>query len=44
MHLSNLKIPEKIKNKKSTLIKTGILSAIAACWSVILFGTFINFN
>tara|TARA_B100001093_G_scaffold179660_1_gene172268 strand:+ start:742 stop:876 length:135 start_codon:yes stop_codon:yes gene_type:complete len=44
MHLSNLKIPEKIKNKKSTFIKTGILSAIAACWSVILIGTYINFN
>ena len=38
------KIPQKIKDKKTTVIKTGIFSAIATCWGVILFGTFINFN
>ena len=44
MHLSNLKILNKITNKKSTFIKTGIFSVIAACWSVIIVGTFITFN
>ncbi|MDC1112400.1 hypothetical protein OAS43_01190 [Candidatus Pelagibacter sp.] len=43
MHLSNIKIPKKITENKTTFIKTGILSAIAACWGVILFGTFITF-
>ena len=38
------KIVKTIKEKKATLIKTGIFSAIAACWGVILFGTFITFN
>jgi len=44
MHLSNIKILQKIINKKTTLIKTGIFSAIAACWGVILLGTFITFK
>ena len=44
MQLPNIKIPQKIINKKTTFIKTGILSAIAACWSVILVGTFITFK
>jgi len=44
MHLQNIKIPQKITNKKTTFIKTGIFSAIAACWSVILLGTFITFK
>jgi len=44
MHLSNLKIPQKILNKKTTFIKTGIFSAIVACWSVILVGTFLTFK
>ena len=45
MHLSNLKIFfNKINGKKSTFIKTGIFSAIAACWGVILVGTFITFK
>jgi len=44
MQISNIKIPKKIINKKTTLIKTGIFSAIAACWSVILVGTFITFK
>jgi len=44
MHLSNIKILQKITNKKTTFIKTGIFSVIAACWSVILLGTFINFK
>jgi len=44
MHLSNIKIPQKILNKKTTFIKTGIFSAIVACWAVILLGTFINFK
>ncbi len=44
MHLPNIKIPQKITNKKTTFIKTGIFSAIAACWSVILLGTFVTFK
>ena len=44
MHLSNIKILNKITNKKTTFIKTGIFSAIAACWGVILVGTFITFK
>jgi hypothetical protein len=44
MHLSNIKIFNKINNKKTTFIKTGIISAIAACWGVILLGTFITFK
>tara|TARA_Y100001970_G_C13911516_1_gene688768 strand:- start:128 stop:262 length:135 start_codon:yes stop_codon:yes gene_type:complete len=44
MHLSNIKILEKILNKKTILYKTGILSAIIACWGVILVGTFLTLN
>jgi hypothetical protein len=44
MHISNIKILQKITNKKTTFIKTGIFSAIAACWSVILIGTFVTFK
>ena len=44
MHLSNLKIFKIVANKKSTFIKTGIFSAIATCWGVILVGTFVTFK
>jgi len=44
MHFLKIKIPQKISNKKTTFIKTGIFSAIATCWSVILVGTFITFK
>ena len=44
MRFSNIKILQKILNKKTTFIKTGIFSAIAACWGVILIGTFITFK
>tara|TARA_B000000532_G_scaffold175622_1_gene142419 strand:- start:287 stop:421 length:135 start_codon:yes stop_codon:yes gene_type:complete len=44
MYLSNTKILQKILNKKAIFIKTGIFSAIAACWGVILLGTFITFK
>ena len=44
MNLSNIKILNKIMNKKTTFIKTGIFSAIVACWGVILIGTFITFK
>ena len=44
MRLSNLKILHKILNYKTTLLKTGIFSAIVACWGVILFGTFLTFK
>jgi hypothetical protein len=44
MHLSNIKIFQKINSKKTTFIKTGIFSAIAACWGVIIVGTFITFK
>ena len=35
---------QKILNYKTALIKTGIFSAILACWGVILFGTFLTFK
>tara|TARA_B100000963_G_C22548744_1_gene635722 strand:+ start:203 stop:340 length:138 start_codon:yes stop_codon:yes gene_type:complete len=45
MHLSDIKkVPQKIINNKATFIKTGILSAIIACWGVILVGTFLTFK
>jgi|TARA_B100000073_G_scaffold253272_1_gene213331 hypothetical protein len=44
MHLSNLKILHKILNYKTALLKTGIFSALLACWSVILIGTFLTFK
>tara|TARA_B100000902_G_C26976875_1_gene748274 strand:- start:164 stop:298 length:135 start_codon:yes stop_codon:yes gene_type:complete len=44
MHLSKIKIINKLSNKKTTFIKTGIFSAILACWGVILVGTFITFK
>ena len=44
MHFSKIKIPQNIKDKKTALIKTGIFSAIAVCWGVILVGTFITFK
>tara|TARA_B100000700_G_scaffold125915_1_gene140952 strand:- start:407 stop:541 length:135 start_codon:yes stop_codon:yes gene_type:complete len=44
MHLLNIKIPQKLVEKKTTFIKTGIFSAIAACWGVILVGTFLTFK
>ena len=42
--LSKYKNSPKNHRKKSTFIKTGIFSAIVACWGVILFGTFITFK
>ena len=44
MRLSDIKIPNKITNKKTIFIKTGIFSAIAACWGVILVGTLSTFK
>tara|TARA_Y100000591_G_scaffold235795_1_gene206517 strand:- start:467 stop:601 length:135 start_codon:yes stop_codon:yes gene_type:complete len=44
MRFSNIKIPFKITNKKTIFIKTGIFSAIATCWGVILVGTLITFK
>jgi len=44
MRLPNIKIPQKLTEKKTTFIKTGIFSAIAACWGVILVGTFLTFK
>ena len=44
MHLSNIKIINKIKDLKVVIIKTGIFMSLAAYWGVILVGTFITFN
>ena len=44
MHLSNIKIINKIKDLKAVLIKTSIFMSLAAYWGVILVGTFITFN
>jgi len=42
MHFSKIKIPQKLISYKTTIYKTGIFSAIAVCWSVILVGTFLT--
>ena len=44
MHLSNIKIINKITEAKAAIIKTGIFMSLAAYWGVILVGTFITFN
>tara|TARA_B100000965_G_scaffold15661_1_gene11811 strand:- start:299 stop:436 length:138 start_codon:yes stop_codon:yes gene_type:complete len=45
MRLSNIKkVPQKIYDHKTTFIKTGIFSAILACWGVIIVGTFLTFK
>ena len=44
MHLSNIKIINKITEDKSTIIKTGIFMSLATYWGVILVGTLITFN
>tara|TARA_B100000941_G_C28229193_1_gene410660 strand:- start:9 stop:143 length:135 start_codon:yes stop_codon:yes gene_type:complete len=44
MHFPNIKIFQKLNNNKTKFIKTGIFSAIGACWGVILVGTFVTFN
>tara|TARA_B100000902_G_C26539362_1_gene541752 strand:+ start:20 stop:154 length:135 start_codon:yes stop_codon:yes gene_type:complete len=44
MNIPKFKISPKITNKKTAIIKTGILSAIATCWGIILVGTIINFQ
>ena len=44
MYFPNIKISQKLKDNKTKFIKTGIFSAIAACWGVILVGTFITFK
>ena len=41
MHLSNIKIPQKILDKKTTVIKTGIFSAID---SINLWQSLLGFN
>jgi len=44
MRFQNIKISQKLKENKLKFIKTGIFSAIGACWGVILVGTFVTFN
>jgi len=44
MNFPNIKISQKLKDNKTKFIKTGIFSAIGACWGVILVGTFVTFN
>jgi len=44
MNFHNIKISQKFKDNKTKLIKTGIFSAIGACWGVIIVGTFVTFN
>ena len=44
MHLSNIKIINKIIEAKVAIIKTGIFKSLAAYWGDILVGTFITFN
>ena len=42
--INKIKIFHKILSKKTIFVKTGIFSAIVACWSVILVGTFLTFK
>ena len=44
MHLSELKIFNKLPRLKSSYIKVGILMSLLAYWGVILVGTFVTFN
>ena len=44
MHLSKIKIINKITEVKAVLIKTGIFVSLAVYWGIILVGTFITFN
>ena len=44
VHLSKIKIINKIIELKAVLIKTGIFMTLAAYWGVILVGTFITFS
>ena len=44
MHFPTINISQKLKDNKSKFIKTGIFSAIGACWGVILVGTLVTFN
>ena len=44
MHLTYMKIINKITEAKAGIIKTSIFMTLAAYWGVILVGTFITFN
>tara|TARA_B100000795_G_C22443363_1_gene302806 strand:+ start:285 stop:419 length:135 start_codon:yes stop_codon:yes gene_type:complete len=44
MPFSNIKIPQKLLNLKTNLIKTSIFLSLAAYWGIILVGTFITFQ
>ena len=44
MHLSEIKIFNKLPRLKTSYIKAGILVSLLAYWSVILVGTFVTFN
>ena len=44
MHLSEIKIFNKLPRLKSSYIKVGILMSLLAYWGVILVGTFVTFN
>ena len=44
MNFQFLKISNKIKLLKLSLVKLGIVVSLSAYWSVILVGTFLAFN
>ncbi|MDC3126350.1 hypothetical protein OA436_01055 [Candidatus Pelagibacter sp.] len=44
MHLSEIKIFNKLSRLKPSYVKVGILMSLLAYWSVILVGTFVTFN
>ena len=44
MHISELKIFNKLPKFKTSYIKAGILVSLLAYWSIILVGTFVTFN
>ena len=44
MHISELKIFNKLPKFKTSYIKAGILVSLLAYWSIIIVGTFVTFN
>jgi hypothetical protein len=44
MHLSEIKLFNKLPRFKTSFTKAGILVSLLAYWGVILVGTFVTFN
>ena len=44
MHISEIKILNKLPRLKTSYVKVGILMSLLAYWGVILVGTFVTFS